>query len=334
MSEGSCLSDPTPLPPSQQLLVPDYHQPQNGKSTTWSPAAARASWITPIVVLFLATFAPQIRGSNRIAAGVFALFCIALSLAALIFAVLALFSIPRQGRQGILSPAIIGLILNGIFLTTVGAGVLERRRNVLAKSSPATGSAPIPENTAAMYKQAFEDHSGWIGRILHTGTSVLLIELPDDSPFIQDFRSQFTREFSAAQLNIHNADTAPLVVDLDSLVILFPSGRQVHSLPMHRILASAKTGPEKWLARWDAPWTIAPGATISDGFIFLPLGTSMLDAVSISIEMNGRRVPFDGRIFTVQEKLDLLKKGEMSQGPQKSSPAPASPGRVRMPLEF
>ncbi len=93
------------------------NQPASPEPSAKPPAAAfayqaaRASWIAPLVVSALFVFAHQI------AAGVpLELIALVLIVAAICLGIAALFGIRKHGRKGILAPALVGLILNGLLL--------------------------------------------------------------------------------------------------------------------------------------------------------------------------------------------------------------------------
>lgn len=72
---------------------------------------ARASWLGPIVIFVLFAFGYQI--AARVVLELIALVLITVGIC---LGVAALFGIRKHGRKGILAPALVGLILNGLLL--------------------------------------------------------------------------------------------------------------------------------------------------------------------------------------------------------------------------
>ncbi len=73
--------------------------------------AARLSWVCPIFILFVLMFSRQI-GSRVIVDMGSLLFMVF----GLVFGAAALFGIRTHGKRGILIPAIVGIIINGLLL--------------------------------------------------------------------------------------------------------------------------------------------------------------------------------------------------------------------------
>lgn len=73
--------------------------------------AAKASWIAPVLIFLLFAFAHQVAAQL-----VLELIALALIVAGLCLGIAALFGIRQHGRKGILAPALVGLVLNGLLL--------------------------------------------------------------------------------------------------------------------------------------------------------------------------------------------------------------------------
>src|ERR1700722_539075 len=78
---------------------------------TFAHQAAKLSWVCPIIVFVLVTFGGHI--GSRVIIELIALLLIVVGL---IFGIVALFGISRHGSRGILAPAIVGMIINGLLL--------------------------------------------------------------------------------------------------------------------------------------------------------------------------------------------------------------------------
>jgi len=79
--------------------------------TAFAHQAAKLSWACPIVVCVLVAFGGQV--GARVIIELIALLLIVVGL---IFGVIALFGISKHGTKGILAPAIVGIIINGLLL--------------------------------------------------------------------------------------------------------------------------------------------------------------------------------------------------------------------------
>jgi energy-coupling factor transporter transmembrane protein EcfT len=86
--------------------------PPTGKQpVAFAYQAAKASWIGPIIIFLLFAFAHQV------AAGVLLeLIALVLIVAGICLGVAGLFGIRKHGKKGILAPALVGLVLNGLLL--------------------------------------------------------------------------------------------------------------------------------------------------------------------------------------------------------------------------
>jgi hypothetical protein len=81
------------------------------QTTSFAYEAARASWTGPIVIFFLLTFGHQV--TTRAVLDLIALGLIVVGISC---AVVALCGIRKHGTKGILGPALVGIVLNGLLL--------------------------------------------------------------------------------------------------------------------------------------------------------------------------------------------------------------------------
>jgi hypothetical protein len=118
--------------------------------TAFAHQAAKLSWVCPIIVFLLLMFGRQV--SSPVVLDLIALLIIVVGL---IFGVIALFGISKHGRKGILAPAIVGIIINGlllfIFVTNFMAARARAQQHTGIEASPvvAVWSNKSPEPTAA-----------------------------------------------------------------------------------------------------------------------------------------------------------------------------------------
>ena len=108
-----------PAPPLQTRGAASVQAPVGTPSR--AQQAARASWMAPLIVIIV-NYAIKNAGlsASTARALVIGLVSLLLYLAGFVFAIYALSRVRSAGRAGVLAPAIVGLILNGLFLFLVG----------------------------------------------------------------------------------------------------------------------------------------------------------------------------------------------------------------------
>ncbi len=111
------------------------------KTNSFARQAARASWVSFIIALLLAA---MLRGFEDSPLKPFFLMAPPLIwLIGVVLGILALFGIPRHGTKGILIPAIVGLVLNGLVLGAIPLAILKagnRRHQLQVTQSKAAAS--------------------------------------------------------------------------------------------------------------------------------------------------------------------------------------------------
>jgi len=85
--------------------------PDKPRATASAYQAAKGSWIAPLVVFALFVFGHQIA-----APVILELIALVLIVAGIGLGIAALFGIRKYGKTGILAPALVGLIMNGLLL--------------------------------------------------------------------------------------------------------------------------------------------------------------------------------------------------------------------------
>ncbi len=109
--------------------------PTPPKTTSFSHQAAKLSWVCPIIVFVLLMFTRQI--GARVIIEMVALLLIVVGL---VFGIFALFGISKHGTKGILAPAIVGIIVNGlllfIFVTNFMAARARAQQHTSIEASP------------------------------------------------------------------------------------------------------------------------------------------------------------------------------------------------------
>jgi hypothetical protein len=102
--------------------------PTPQRMASFSHLAAKLSWVCPIITIIifvLLIFGRQLV-ARKIVAGV-ASSALLLVVIGLILGIVALFGISKHGTKGILAPAIVGIIINGLLLSFVVTNVITSR---------------------------------------------------------------------------------------------------------------------------------------------------------------------------------------------------------------
>ncbi len=110
-----------------------YTPPSSNSS--FSHQAAKFSWIAPLIVLGLLTVGKQLGGRVIVE-----LVCLLLMVLGLLFGLISLFGIGKHGTRGILAPAIIGILINGLLVLIFASNFMAAR----AKAQQQRGAAPTP----------------------------------------------------------------------------------------------------------------------------------------------------------------------------------------------
>ena len=132
------------------------------QTTAFAHQAAKLSWVCPIIVFILVAFGGQV-GARVI----IELIALLLVIVGLVFGIIALFGISRHGSKGILAPAIVGIIINGLFLfifvTNFTAARAKAKGHADIETSPATGNGRTSHTITTFNKDGvqFSYYSDW-----------------------------------------------------------------------------------------------------------------------------------------------------------------------------
>ena len=85
--------------------------PTPPKMTSFPQQAAKLSWVCPIILFLLLMV-----GRQMVAPLVMDLVALLFIIVGLVFGIVALLGISKHGKKGILAPAIVGIIINGLLL--------------------------------------------------------------------------------------------------------------------------------------------------------------------------------------------------------------------------
>jgi hypothetical protein len=102
--------------------------PTPQRTASFSHLAAKLSWVCPIITIII--FVLLTFGRQVVARKIFAMIAAGalwLVVVGLILGIVALFGISKHGTKGILGPAIVGIIINGLLLSFVVTNVITSR---------------------------------------------------------------------------------------------------------------------------------------------------------------------------------------------------------------
>jgi hypothetical protein len=106
------------------------------RTKSFSHLAATLSWVCPIITIIV--FVLLIFGRQVVARKMFAGIASSvlwLVVVGLILGIVALFGISKHGTKGILAPAIVGIIINGLLLSFVVTSVITSRARRMQQHS-------------------------------------------------------------------------------------------------------------------------------------------------------------------------------------------------------
>lgn len=105
------------------------------QTSAFAHQAAKLSWACPIIIFLL-----LVAGKQAISPLILDLLGFLLIVVGLIFGVIALCGISRHGTKGILAPAIVGIVINGLLLFIFVTNFVAAR----ARAQQHTGIGPSP----------------------------------------------------------------------------------------------------------------------------------------------------------------------------------------------
>ncbi len=134
------MDTPPPIPPS--IAAPP-------KTTAFAHEAAKASWASAVILFVLLMLGG--RTGSRVILDLVALQLIA---AGFVLGIVALFGIRKHGAKGILAPALVGIIINGLLLFIFATNFFAAR----AKAKRNAGAAAVAAFTDSRYYSAHRTH--------------------------------------------------------------------------------------------------------------------------------------------------------------------------------
>jgi uncharacterized membrane protein YeaQ/YmgE (transglycosylase-associated protein family) len=123
------------LPPLRSVLaLTTTHMDTPTKTTSFLHQAAKLSWVCPIIIFLMLMFGRQ--AGSRV---IIELVALSLIVVGLVLGVVALFGMRTHGKSGILAPAIVGIIINGVLLFIFVTNFLAAR----VRAQQQSGDVPL-----------------------------------------------------------------------------------------------------------------------------------------------------------------------------------------------
>jgi len=230
----------------------------------------------------------------------------------------------EQPVRGVVSRAVTGIVLNGLFLGVASlhfATLARTARFVKARKQQEAGKA---EEAG---RDAFLSYPGWLGVFDDGDKMVVVASLDHRSPGARDMNAGLRANITPLSLSIVNRSaSAPVTVDPSSLRLIFADGTEQAVLPSQEVLATAREDPGAARRAFAGPYRVAPGASFPGGLAFLPYAFDMTRVARVVVRINDRDEVIEGRCYTQEEKAELHRRGTAAaRGEAPSMPMPPKP---------
>jgi hypothetical protein len=113
--------------------------PTPSKTTSFSHQAAKLSWVCPILLFVLLMFKRQI-GAPALITDLLGLLLIVVGSTS---GIVALFGISRHGTKGILAPALVGILINGLLLSIFIMNFMAARERAIQQRGSSDASPVV-----------------------------------------------------------------------------------------------------------------------------------------------------------------------------------------------
>lgn len=259
--------------------------------------AARASWVAPLLACIISyihslTDYKEPPEGNKVIIAVLLLFIVA----GLALGIIAILGTRKHGRNGIMKPAIIGIVVNLFFILLV-----------VSLFVGATRESSSENRQLAL--DAFLKYPSWYGTTKLQDTIVTVSSLNDSSQVARGLNMNFMMNVSVLFIRVDNsAGKNKLTVDPSSLRLNVADEKVQPSLPTRTVLQTAKKNKEKLLKQYSGPFQIASGEQLTQCIAFIPYGFDMSKVISISLLVDGHDILVKGAYMTSAQKAQNLMK--------------------------
>jgi hypothetical protein len=249
--------------------------------------------------------------------GVLAILQLLLILSGIGLGVFALTGIKRNGPEGIMVPAIVGMTLSGVIvlLGIVGAVIQSSGRDPFGARGRAANAGATANRirTAADAERAGQEsfaEAGWFGVASYKGATITLVSVSDTSPLAAELLAHLKTPVSVLVLGIDSSGTAATFpVD--------PTGGRIHlkdgtsqPLPdMIHVLRTATREREDALRAFGPPFQVPPRGQLVGKVVFIPPNTDPAQIDAVSMTVDGKTINVQGKFLSAEEKDKLMRMG-------------------------
>lgn len=217
----------------------------------------------------------------------------------------------KQPVRGVVSRAVLGIVLNGLLLTITSVAILYGATTARRAKTHRKREATEAEEEG---KDSFLNYPGWLGSAQHAGAQITVASLPPNSPFARGTMGSFTVRFQILNFSIQNHQSdEPIVLGPESVRLHLADGSVRTVLPHRETLAKAREKPDEWVTRYGGPYRVPPGVALMDAPVFVPPDLDFTQVTSVSARVNGETVVLEGRHYTAAEKQELLRVAQERQ---------------------
>jgi hypothetical protein len=311
MSNPSGLpSQPPPLPPR----FPPGGSPIKQRRQGFFVQAAKASWRAPFIAILLGFCTFTMRDKDRTVAMIIGSANGLIICLGMLLAITALYGAFVRHVKGIITPAIIGLIINSLLVFSFYSVMSSSRR--MAETMRQQARQNALDDMERQGRETAEKYPGWLGfGRLASNTVIGVTQLNDDAPMAGEMKSWFGTRCSLMNVAVDNSlGAGPVNIDQDSIELHFSNGRVLKAINTRSVFNTAREDRDKWLQKSGMRVT-PPHAKLTDGVAFLPDRTDLTDLAEVVISVNGEPIAIPGHYYSVQEKAELLERAKQAQSP-------------------
>jgi hypothetical protein len=326
MDPQSPRSAPPPLPdphvvptmPPMRAAPLQYAAPVPagaGGVTTIYHQAAKASWVAPLLVIVLGcifTASMSTNGGDAVGRKVQGGVSLLLIVGGTVCGIVALCGLRRHGKQGILAPAIVGLVLNGLWvLLLVGMVMTQLRVRGVGGRAATVAPAPPPAPLPVTSPQSALRQTGWMGvAVTDAGCTVGAMAMAEPHVDTANLKNNFAAPCKVMVLWFDNrAGRGPITVDTDGATLRLADGSVVTALRARDVLSTAKVDRAQFIAKFAPPYNVPAGKNVEGLFLFVPPEADLSKATYLYLTIDGARFAVPGRVYTAQEKTDGMNRG-------------------------
>jgi hypothetical protein len=301
---------PPPLPPHFATSAPIAKPRREG----FFVQAARASWRAPFIAVVLGFCTFGMREKDRTVAIIIGSANGLIICLGLLLAIIGLYGAFVRRVKGIVTPAIIGLLVNSL-LILASYSVLSRARQT-AELLRQQARQKALDDAEQHGRDAAEKYPGWLGfGRLPTNALIGVTQMNDDAPFANDLKASFGTRCSQLIFAVDNTQgTTPLTIDPDSVELHFSNGRVMKPINTRSVYGTATEDRDKWLAK-AGKRAVQAGQKLVDAIVFVPDRTDLRELAEVTINIDGAPIVIPGHYYTVQEKAELMERARRAQSP-------------------